>query len=73
MNIDSLYLAAADDSGTVRFMDTAVESSQILHHDSNGVAVVPSCAFRPGATRGLELASGGTDCKVHLWDIFKPK
>jgi WD40 repeat protein len=82
----SMYLAAADDAGKVRFMDTntialdesslpSLPTSQILHHDPNGVAVVPTCAFRPGSysSRSLELASGGTDCKIHLWDILKPR
>jgi len=59
-------------------------SSTILHHDLHGVAVVPACAFRPASISGLkrgggsggpslELATGGTDCKIHLWDIFRPK
>jgi hypothetical protein len=88
-----MYLAAADDAGKVRFMDTntiafdesslsslssssvPLPTSQILHHDPNGVAVVPTCAFRPASysSRSLELASGGTDCKIHLWDILKPR
>lgn len=87
-----LYLAAADDAGTVRFVDTIHNShnsssditfqSHILHHDPNGVAVVPTCAFRPMNNNNnnnnnhrsyLELASGGTDCKIHLWDLHKPK
>eukprot|EP00980_Cylindrotheca_fusiformis_P017907 scaffold5682_cov140-Cylindrotheca_fusiformis.AAC.18 len=72
-----LYIAASDDAGTLRFMDSAsTNSSQVLRHDPN--AVVPTCAFRPSHQRGggggtLELASGGTDCKVILWDVFKPK
>lgn len=75
----SLYIAAADDAGTVRFMETKTDKSQILHHDTNGVAVVPTCTFRPSPSssfsskRGLELASGGTDCRIHLWDLLKPK
>eukprot|EP00536_Pseudo-nitzschia_multiseries_P005593 jgi/Psemu1/254647/estExt_Genewise1Plus.C_1070035 len=54
-------------------------SSTILHHDNHGVAVIPACAFRPingSAGRSgsmLELASGGTDCKIQLWDILRPK
>lgn len=82
-----LYLAACDDAGTVRFMEAtgaataatpgppsaAAASSQILHHDCNGVAVVPACAFRPSMAGRLELVSGGTDCKIHLWDICKPR
>lgn len=57
-------------------------SSTILHHDNHGVAVVPACAFRPmdnsnykrsGGGASLELVTGGTDCKIHLWDAFRPK
>jgi WD40 repeat protein len=68
-----LYLAAADDDGTIRFMESTSTQSHILHHDPNGVAVVPCCAFRPGSSKTLDLVSGGTDCKIHLWDPFKPK
>ena len=68
----SLYLAAADDAGTVRLMDIDSKSSQVLHHDQNGVAVVTTFGFRPGV-KALELASGGTDCKIHLWDVKKPR
>jgi len=68
-----VYLAACDDAGTVRLLKNST-SSNILHHDSNGVAVVPACCFRPNFNHtGLELASGGTDCKIHLWDAFRPK
>lgn len=56
-------------------------SSTILHHDNHGVAILPTCAFRPnsykrrggGGGASLELATGGTDCKIQLWDIFRPK
>ena len=75
-----LWIAAADDAGTIRFMESQSSQSQILHHDPNGVAVVPTCAFRPSmgttwnkGSSSLELASGGTDCKIHLWDLLKPK
>jgi hypothetical protein len=86
-----LYLAACDDAGTVRFMtpniDTTTDGpssatkSTILHHDPNGVAVVPTCAFRPTTTTTtkaggggcLDLVSGGTDCRIHLWDLSRPK
>lgn len=69
-----LYLAASDDAGTVRFMDAAsTTTSQLLKHNDN--AIVPACAFRPVSnTKGnLELASGGTDCRICLWDVLKPK
>ncbi|KAG7343332.1 WD40 repeat-containing protein [Nitzschia inconspicua] len=78
----SLYLAACDDAGTVRFMDIkGTTTSSILYHDPNGVAVVPTCAFRPRSqskdnmriAAGLEVVSGGSDCKIHLWDLSRPK
>ena len=73
----TLYLAAADDAGTVRFAhglteETLPTQSHTIHHDPNGVAVVTSCCFRPNV-KGLELASGGTDCRIHLWDLTKPR
>ena len=74
----TLFLAAADDAGTVRFMEaSSTTTSQVLRHDPN--AVVTACAFRPHSSRPkkgstiLELASGGTDCTIKLWDAFKPK
>lgn len=79
--------AAAAAGGTVAA--TAIPSSnstnsQILHHDANGVAVVSACAFRPttmipgsskmrGSNNIMELASGGMDCKLHLWDLSRPR
>lgn len=35
-------------------------------------AMVTSVAFRPRC-KNLEVASGGTDCTVQLWDVNKPK
>eukprot|EP00593_Proboscia_inermis_P000146 CAMPEP_0171294300 /NCGR_PEP_ID=MMETSP0816-20121228/2746_1 /TAXON_ID=420281 /ORGANISM="Proboscia inermis, Strain CCAP1064/1" /LENGTH=441 /DNA_ID=CAMNT_0011765991 /DNA_START=413 /DNA_END=1738 /DNA_ORIENTATION=- len=45
------------------------------------VALVTSAVFRPpppsqtkgGHNRYYEIASGGTDCAVHLWDATRPK
>ena len=89
----SLYLAACDDAGKIRYTETTITSasasssdysnnndssttttsrSSILHHDEHGVAVVTTCAFRPNSKQ-LELISGGTDCKIQLWDILRPK
>lgn len=79
-----LFLAASDDAGTIRFMESqsspsssySSSQSHILHHDPNGVAIVPACTFRPllgTSNKSLELASGGTDCKIHLWDLERPK
>ncbi|VEU35515.1 unnamed protein product [Pseudo-nitzschia multistriata] len=100
---DSLFLAACDDAGKIRWAESSLSSnysnnntvpvaacakdsyessssSTILHHDNHGVAVVPACAFRPIHKTGsgvgsaiLELASGGTDCKIQLWDVLRPK
>lgn len=99
-NKGSLYLAACDDAGKVRWTealsnhlsgdDDGCRSSSnsdrsntntILHHDEHGVAIVTACAFRPnnGNHNGnkykqhLELVSGGTDCKIKLWDAHRPK
>jgi WD40 repeat protein len=87
----SLYLAACDDAGKIRYTETSSSSSSssnysynndsnsscsstILHHDEHGVAVVTACAFRPqNNNKQLELISGGTDCKIQLWDILRPK
>ncbi len=68
-----LYIATADDAGTIRFMESTSTKSHILHHDPTGVAVVTSCAFRPGSSKALEFVSGGTDCKIQMWDMMKPK
>jgi len=98
----SLYLAACDDAGKVRWTEALSNhsngngegdgsrsrnysdrsnNSKILHHDEHGVAVVTASAFRPnnGNHNGnkykqhLELVSGGTDCKIKLWDVHRPK
>ena len=78
-----LYLAAADDAGTIRFMEaSSTASSQVFRHDPN--AVVTTCAFRPpqqttsktkkGPSSSIfEMVTGGTDCTVQLWDAYKPK
>lgn len=73
-----LHLAAADDTGVIQVSDY-ISSSQInnnrirtLHHDKEHVSMVMAAAFRPHA-KSLELASGGTDCQILLWDVNKPK
>jgi WD40 repeat protein len=76
----SLHLAAADDAGCVRVTDafalssTSSKNQRILHHgiSETNMAMVTSVNFRPHC-KHLELASGGTDCTVKLWDIMKPK
>ncbi len=91
-----IFLAAGDDEGAVRVVDTSTlaydgqVSAQpatttqpqkknpiqprcsTLLHDSTGMAIVTSTSFRP-RSKGWELASGGTDCCVHVWDVTKPK
>lgn len=60
-----------------------VKRRRILYHGHYGhpagtvateatTGMVTSVAFRPRC-KNLELASGGTDCTVQLWDINKPK
>ena len=72
------FLAAADDTGIVQVLD-GIEGSKkgkggprrrILEHGQD--TLVTSCAFRP-RSKNVELASGGTDCRVCLWDVNKPK
>lgn len=72
-------LSSGDDSQSNDALGNDHASSTIIHHDNHGVAVVPACAFRPidyssqkGGT-SLELVTGGTDCKIQLWDILRPK
>lgn len=43
-----------------------------LQHDSNGSGLVTSAAFRP-RSKNLDLATGGTDCTVCLWDVNRPR
>ena len=79
--IPRTLLAAGDDAGTVRvtesfdFMPTTTSTKQpkrriYQHQSADQFAVVTSLAFRPRA-KGIELASGGTDCQIHLWDATK--
>jgi len=81
-NTNKTYLAVADDDGKIRITDSLKQqpnknvdgnrNKYFLHHDSNveSSTLVTSAAFR---TRGLDIASGGTDCKVCLWDITRPR
>ncbi|CAB9496048.1 WD repeat domain 53 [Seminavis robusta] len=47
-------------------------TTRILQHSQD--ALVTAAVFRPGAnSKTLELASGGTDCRVCLWDVQTPK
>lgn len=82
-----IYMASADDDGTSRVTDqipnrkissanklSTQESNNkiLLQHDTSGSGLVTSLAFRPKA-KTLDLATGGTDCTICLWDIHRPK
>ncbi len=43
-----------------------------LQHDINGSGLVTSAVFRP-RSKNLDLATGGTDCTVCLWDVNRPR
>jgi WD repeat-containing protein 53 len=60
-------VAAADDSGTVRIWDG--QRTRILKPETDGPFLMTSCCFRSGD----QLASGGTNCAVYLWDIGRPR
>lgn len=60
-------LAAADDSGTVRIWDGT--HTRILQPESEYPFLMTSCCYRSGD----QLASGGTNCTVYLWDIGRPR
>ena len=74
----SLHLAAADDSGVVQVIDMMSplngkeDSVRELLHCPERSSMVTSAVFRP-RSRNLELASGGTDCQICLWDVNKAK
>jgi WD40 repeat protein len=48
------------------------EQSSSLDPTAAVASMVTSVAFRPRC-KNLEVASGGTDCTVQLWDVSKPK
>lgn len=66
-----LWVSAADDSGTVHLTSRSQGKRRVLRHDANNVAMTMSAVFRP--KRRDEIASGGTDCTVHLFDVSKPR
>lgn len=76
----SLHLAAADDTGMVQVLDITGQTpskgksplKRNLLHCAERANMVTSAVFRP-RSKNLELASGGTDCQVCLWDANKPK
>jgi len=81
-----IYMATADDDGISRVTDvipnrrnsissksSLQESNEILlQHDTSGAGLVTSLAFRPKA-KNLDLATGGTDSTICLWDVHRPK
>ena len=76
------FIAAADDYGHVRLSDvhSSSLSSKILPHASmNNPAIVTNAIFQPKSRhifhskQSLILASGGTDCTVHLWDALSKR
>ena len=72
---------AADDSGEIRVEELGRKDGtpcRILKHASGtNEAMVTCAAFRPHVStkkkRYIELASGGTDCSVNIWDIDRPR
>ena len=60
-------LAAADDTGAVRIWDG--KHTRILQPETDSPFLMTSCCFRSGD----QLASGGTNCAVYLWDIGRPR
>ena len=62
---NSWILASADDAGCLR---TSSNTYRIP-----GDPMVTCLAFRPRTRKHTEIACGGTDCTVHLWDINKSK
>ena len=81
---DKVHLAAADDNGDIQITESIFHNGQMeegnkngksstksLQHAQKGAALVTSIGFRP-RSKGLDLASGGTDCMIHLWDITRP-
>ena len=82
---NKIHLATADDDGYARVSDVipnrmvenTTESGEkrcrSLQHDENGSALVTSVAFRPRGGKNLDLATGGTDSTVCLWDVNRPR
>ncbi len=78
------YLAVADDVGMVRVLSTGTmqtessssrvtSSPEATVYPHNPQALVTSVAFAPYLTRKRKqyLVSGGTDCRVCLWEVTK--
>jgi WD40 repeat protein len=61
-------LAVAEDSGAVRIWD-GTRRTRTLEPDSENPFLMTTCRFRSGD----QLASGGTNCAIYLWDISRPR
>jgi hypothetical protein len=61
-------LAAADDAGSVRIWDGS-RLRTLQPEDTATPFLMTCCDFRSGD----QLASGGTNCTVYLWDIGRPR
>lgn len=62
-----MLLAAADDCGSVKIWDGT--RLRDLQPESTDPFLMTCCGFRSGD----QLASGGTNCCVYLWDIGRPR
>ena len=60
-----------DVNGQSNNTNAAARRCKQLQHDEDGSALVTSAVFRP-RNKDLELATGGTDCTVCLWDVNRP-
>lgn len=82
-----VYMGTADDDGYARVSDAVPnryvfgsdvpsksnsDSILLQHADASSNALVTSIAFRPRA-KTLDVATGGTDSIVCLWDANRPK
>jgi WD40 repeat protein len=66
------HIALADDAGHITVLEEGKQQpATTLIHDEQ--ALVMSAVFRPNYHKTLQIASGGTDCRVALWDAAKPR
>ena len=76
--------ASADDDGKLRVTNyvKSKKSSEkppaylifreYDHSDEASPSLVTSLAFRPKSIKSIDIATGGTDCTISLWDVNKP-
>jgi WD40 repeat protein len=60
-------LAASDDMGTVRIWEEG-SNLRIMQDSSHEPFLMTCCRFRSGG----QIISGGTNCRLYLWDIGRP-